>query len=50
MGAHLQEAVRKLTRRKARGLGHWAVEQPLCLPSEAWLSMASMLNKLEEVG
>ena len=26
-GAQLQEAVRKLTRRKARGLDHWTVEQ-----------------------
>ena len=49
-GRTLQEAVRRLTRRKAQGLDHWTVEQLQCLPAEAWPSMAAILNRIEEIG
>ena len=49
-GEHLQEAVRHLTRRKARGVDHWSVEQLQTLPAEAWTSMAIILNRIEEEG
>ena len=49
-GEDLQEAVRHLTRRKARGVDHWSVERLQRLPPEAWAFMAHSLNRIEAQG